>query len=47
MLTEEVLDAYHAVRAWLMADRNNADSEPKGCGHYLTAMHTITIVLTG
>ena len=30
MLTEEVLDAYQAVKAWLMTDKNNADAEPKG-----------------
>ena len=30
VLTEEVLDAYQDVKAWLIADRNNADSEPKG-----------------
>ena len=32
VLTEEVLDAYQAVRAWLMADRNNADSAKRGVG---------------
>ena len=30
VLTEEVLQAYQAVKAWLMADKNNADSEPRG-----------------
>ena len=30
VLTEEVLQAYQAVKAWLMADRNNADSDPRG-----------------
>ena len=30
VLTEEVLEAYQAVKAWLMADKNNADSEPRG-----------------
>ena len=30
VLTEEVVDSYKAVKAWLMADRNSADAEPKG-----------------
>ena len=30
VLTEEVLQAYQAVKAWLMTDKNNADSDPRG-----------------